>query len=97
MVQTVKSLVLVAGDGMIVFEKPRVLHRIFVKIVSVLPRSETYKSHISFDDPSFHSYFIITEGHPEFEAKGDGIFQGDIWLRNQSSISIYYTATEILV
>ena len=97
MVQTVKSLVLVAGDGVIVFEKPRVLRRIFVKIVSVLPRSELYKSHISFDDPSFHSYFLITEGHPEFEAKGDGIFQGNIWLRNPSSISVYYTATEILV
>ena len=97
MVQTVKSLVLVAGDGVIVFEKPRVLRRIFVKIVSVLPRNEAYKSHISFDDPLFHSYFIITEGRPEFEAKGDGIFQGNIWLRNQSSISIYYTATEILI
>ena len=97
MVQTVKSLMLVAGDGMIIFEKPRVLRRIFVKIVSVLPRNELYKSHISFDDPMFHSYFLITEGHPEFEAKGDGIFQGNIWLRNSSSISIYYTATEILV
>jgi len=97
MVQTVKSLVLVAGDGVIVFEKPLVLRRVFVKIMSVLPRNEAYKSHISFDDPSFHSYFIITEGRPEFEAKGDGIFQGNIWLRNSSSISIYYTATEILV
>ena len=97
MVQTVKSLVIVAGDAKIVFEKPLVLRRIYVKIVSVLPRSETYKSHISLDDPSFHSYFIITEGRPDFEAKGDGIFQGNIWLRNPSSISIYYTATEILI
>ena len=97
MVQTVKSLMLVAGDGVIVFEKPLVLHRIFVKIVSVLPRSEAYKSHISFDDPFFHSYFLITDGCPDFEARGDGIFQGDIWLRNPSSISVYYTATEILV
>ena len=97
MVQTVKSLMIVTGDTKIVFEKPLVLRRIYVKIVSVLPRSEAYKSHISFDDPSFHSYFIITEGRPEFEAKGDGIFQGNIWLRNPSSISIYYTATEILI
>ena len=97
MVQTVKSLMLVTGDTKIIFEKPLVFRRIYVKIVSVLPRSETFKSHISLDDPSFHSYFIITEGRPDFEAKGDGIFQGNIWLRNPSSISIYYTATEILI
>ena len=97
MVQTVKSLMLVAGDMKIVFEKPHILRRIFVRIVSVLPRNEAYKSHISFDDPLFHSYFLITDGCPDFEARGDGIFQGNIWLRNPSSISIYYTATEILV
>ena len=66
---------MVSGDTKIVFEKPLVLRRVFVKIVSVLPRNELYKSHISFDDPSFRSYFIITEGRPVFEAKGDGIFQ----------------------
>ena len=97
MVQTVKSLMLVTGGTTIVFEKPLVLRRIYVKIVSVLPRSETYKSHISFDDPFFHSYFIITEERPDFEAKGDGIFQGNIWIRNPSLISVYYTATEILI
>ena len=97
MVQTVKSLTMASGIKKIIFEKPLVLRRIYVKIVSILPQSEGYKSNISFGDPSFYSYFIITGGHPEFEAKGEGIFQGDIWLRNQSSVSIYYTATEILV
>ena len=97
MVQTVKSLMIVPGDSKIVFEKPLVLRRIYVKILSVLPRSEAHKSHISFDDPLFHSYFIITDGRPEFEAKGEGIFQGGIWVRNQSPIPIKYTSTEILI
>ena len=97
MVQTVKSQTIPSQCVVCLIEKPLILRRVFVKIVSVLPRNEVYKSHISFDDPLFHSYFIITEGRPEFEAKGDGIFQGNIWLRNPSSISIYYTATEILV
>ena len=97
MVQTVKSLTMAPGIKKIIFEKPRVLRRIFVKIVAVLPQTEGYKSHISFGDPSFYSYFTITGGHPDFEARGEGIFQGDIWLRNQSSVSIHYTATEILV
>ena len=97
MVQTVKSLKLVAGDMKIVFEKPHILRRIFVRIVSVLPRNEAYKSHISFDDPMFYTYYILLGSTIHFEVKGEGIFQGDIWVRNESTISITYSLTEILV
>ena len=97
MVQTVKSLTLSSGIKQIIFEKPHVLRRIFVRIVSLLPTSAGYKSNISFDDPSFYSFFTLTAKDTSFEVRGEGIFQGNIWLRNQSSVSIMYTATEILV
>ena len=97
MVQTVKSFTLLQGRQKMIFEKPLVLRRIFFKIVALLQMNAGYRSYISFDDPSFNSFFIITGRDTSFEARGEGIFQGNIWLRNQSSVSILYTVTEILV
>jgi len=32
-----------------------------------------------------------------FEAKGEGIFQGDVWVLNASDQNLQYVSTEILV
>ena len=97
MVQTVKSRALLPGKQMMFFEKPHALHRIFLKITALLPSTGSYQTNISFDDPSFCDFYALLGPTLYFEAKGDGIFQGDVWVRNVSSISIFYTATEILV
>ena len=97
MVQTVKSRVLLPGQQIIFIEKPHVLSRIFIKISALLPSTAGYKSWISLDDPSFSEHYILDGSTSYFEAKGEGIFQGNIWVRNQASVNIRYTATEILV
>ena len=97
MVQTVKSLTLHPGQQMILIEKPLVLRRIFLKISALLPLTANYLSEISFDDPMFYSFYALLGPNVYFEAKGEGIFQGNVWVRNASTTSIFYTATEILV
>jgi len=97
MVQTVKSLLLQPGQQAVFIEKPHALSRIFVRIAALLLPTQGYVSWISFDDPSFYDYYSLVGSAIYFEAKGEGIFQGNIWVRNHSSINIVYTATEILV
>ena len=97
MVQTVKSIALPSGEQKILLEKPLVLSRIFFRITALLPLTTNYTSKISFDDPAFTSFFVLLGPTVSFAAKGEGISQGDIWVRNDSQISIYYSATEILV
>ena len=97
MVQTVKSITLLPGEQKILIEKPLVLFRIFFWITALLPLTTNYTSKISFDDPAFTSFFVLTGPTISFAAKGEEISQGDIWVRNDSQISIYYSATEILV
>ena len=96
MVQNVISKTIPLGQQCIFFEKPRVLRRIFVSIQVLAPPEAWAESRISFDDPMFYSYYTLAGFSKYFEAKGEGIFQGDIWVRNSSDIDIYYTATEIL-
>ena len=97
MVQSVIYTSLPPGQQKIFLEKPRVLRRIFFKIVALIPPNAGYPSKISFGDPMFYSYFVLNGLNIYFESKGEGIFQGDIWLRNQSDVSVGYTATEILI
>jgi len=82
---------------MMFFEKPHALYRIFIGISALLPPTNNYKSKISFDDPMFYTYYTLIGSTIHFEAKGEGIFQGNIWGRNESTISITYSLTEILV
>jgi len=96
-VQTVKSLTIPSGQKKIFFEKPHVLCRIFFRISALLLTTQGYKSRISFGDPTFADYYELIWSNTYFEARGEGIFQGDVWVHNQSSVSITYTATEILV
>ena len=97
MVQTVKTVKLQPGERTLFLEKPHVLCRIYFKIAALLSLGQGYKSNISFDDPLFQDYYLLLLSNTYLEAKGEGIFQGNIWVRNQSSISIDYAATEILV
>ena len=97
MVQVVKSIRLPPGQQGLFFERPRVLSRIFFKITAILPQTVSYLSKISFDDPLFVNYYVLIGSNKYFEAEGDGIFQGNIFVRNESSAYILYSVTEILV
>ena len=97
MAQTVKSISLQAQQQKIFLEKPLVLRRIFFRITALLPLAANYQSKISFDDPMFYDFYSLLGPAVYFEAKGEGICQGDIWVRNASTISVYYAVTEILV
>ena len=97
MVQTVRSEIILAGHKKIMFEKPLVLCRIFLSIRALAPPDSWAESRISFDDPMFHSYFTLAGYNKYFEAKGKGIFQGDVWVQNITGGDAIYTLTEILV
>ena len=97
MVQTVASVVISPGQQRRLLEKPRVLCRIYFKVAALIAPGNGYKSYISFDDPLFEDYYILSLANNYLEVKGEGIFQGNIWVRNQSSVLIDYAATEILV
>jgi len=97
MVQTVQTIILPAGQQKIFFEKPHVLVRIFANI-RVLASPEAWaESRISFDDPMFHSYYTLAGYIKYFEIKGEGIFQGDVWVLNTTTGDMIYTFTEILL
>ena len=97
MVQTVISKTISAGQKKILLEKPHVLHRIFFCIRALADDTTWYKSTMSFGDPLFHSFFVLNGPGKYFEARGEGIFQGDIWISNLSDQDLEYTATEILL
>ena len=97
MVQTVVSRTLSAGSKMILLEKPRALRRIFFSVRALADQSTWYQSKVSFDDPTFRSFYVLNRPAKYFEAKGEGIFQGDVWVFNASDQNLQYTATEILI
>jgi len=96
MVQTVKSLTLVSGDKVCLLEKPHSLCRIFFSIRAMADQNTWYQSKVSFDDPLFSSFYVLNGPGKYFQAKGEDIFQGDIWVMNSSAVDLQYTATEIL-
>jgi len=97
MVQTIWSETLLPGQKMILLEKPRALCRIFFSIRVLADLSTWYQSRVSFDDPLFRSYYVLDGPGKYFEAKGEGIFQGDVWVLNTSDQNLQYTVSEILV
>ena len=97
MAQTLKSQTIPAGQKMIALKKPNVSNRIFFSIYVVRALADWSASLVSFGDPLFRSYFVLDGPVGYFEAKGEGIFQGDIWISNVSSKSLLFTMTEILV
>jgi len=96
MVQTVQTIILHAGQQKIFFEKPHVLRRIFVSIRVLAPPEAWAPSRISFGDPMFRSYYTLAGFSKYFESKGEGIFQGDMWVLNSTTGDLSYTITEIL-
>ena len=86
-----------AGHRTILVEKPLVLRRIFFSVRAMVASNMGYESKISLGDMNFHTYYDLNGNGKYFESRGEGIFQGDVWVRNQSSVNILYTATEILV
>ena len=97
MVQVVKSIRLPPGQQGLFFERPRVLSRIFFRIVAILPTTANYMSKISFDDPLFSDYYTLLGSNTYLKGEGDGIFQGNIFVRNESAVNILYSVSEILV
>jgi len=96
MVQTLVSRNLIAGEKIILFEKPRVLHRIFFSVRVMEGAELSREIWISFDDPGFLSHYAINGSEKYFEARGVDIFQGNIWLLNHSASTLLFSATEIL-
>ena len=97
MVQTVRSQTILADNQMIFFERPHVLRRIFLSVKVLVDLSTWCETWLSFDDPTFSSYYMMAGPAKFFKAKGEGISQGDVWLRNCSGGNVIYTGTEILV
>jgi len=97
MVQTVKSVRIHPDGHMILLEKPRVLRRIFYSIKVPTDLTMGHRSHISFDDPAFCSYYTLDGPVQLLEAKGEGIFQGDIWVENTSPSDLIFVTMETLI
>ena len=97
MVQTVMAKTLLPDQKAILIEKPLTLTRIFFSIRALADQCTWYQSMISFDDPTFATYYVLNGPAKYFEARGEGIFQGNVWAWNRSFANLQYTYTEILV
>jgi len=96
MVQTVCTHLILSGEKKIVIEKPLSLHRIFFFLGAIVSASSGYDLRVSFDDPHFLSFYSLQGARKYIEAKGEDIFQGNIWVQNNTSNDLLFTATEIL-
>jgi len=97
MVQTVISKTILAGQKRILLKKPLVLCRVFFSVRALADQTTWYKSKVSFDDPLFSSFYVLNGPAKYFQAEGEGIFQGNIWVLNASDHDLEYTAAEILL
>jgi len=77
-------------------KKPLALHRIFFSVTVVTDPTVQHSVQMSFDDPLFISYYTLDWSSRHFQAKGEDIFQGDVWMFNPSSITLLISITEIL-
>jgi len=97
MVQTIRSITILAGEKKLLLEKPQALRRVFFSIQAFADQTVWLESKISFDDPQFRSFYVLDGPARYFQAKGEDIFQGDIWVLNTSNTNLLHSATEILV
>ena len=97
MVQTLITKTILPGQKMLLLKKPLVSKRVFFSVRALADDSQWYKSVVSFGDPLFRSFFVLNGPGKYFEVRGEGIFQGDVWVCNQSDHDLEYTATEILL
>ena len=96
MVQTIRSVSIAPAQKKKIAEMPHSLHRIFFSVRVVVGVNTWYPSKISFDGPSFASFYILAGTERYFEMWGEDIFQGDIWLKNEAGLSLWYAVSEIL-
>ena len=96
MVQTIHSITILAGEKKVMIKKPHALHRIFFSVQAFADQTAWYELKISFDDPQFRSFYVLDGSARYFEAKGEDIFQGNIWLYNISDTHLLCSSTEIL-
>ena len=96
MVQTIRSITVLAGEKIIILEKPQALHRVFFSIQAFADQNTWLETKISFDDPQFRSFYVLDGSARYFEANGEDIFQGNVWVYNMSNTHLLYSATEIL-
>jgi len=96
MVQTVCTILVLAGEKKIIIEKPTRLHRIFFTVRTIADYASVCTSYLSFDDPLFHTFFTFSGPTKYFVSEGPDINQGDVWIYNASGGDLKYTATEIL-
>ena len=96
MVQNLYSVKILAGKKKVILEKPHSLSRIFFSIDRISEQTSWYATKISFDDPAFLSFFILSGSLNSFQAEGADIFQGNIWVFNTSDRDFWYSVTEIL-
>ena len=96
MAQTIRTVMIPAGEKLIAIEEPHALVRIFFSLLVITSTTTWHDVRVSFDDPSFSNFYSLTGGLKYFEATGVDIFQGNVWVRNLSDVPLYISATEIL-
>ena len=96
MVQTVYTHSISSTQKKIVLEKPRSLNRIFFSVSPIVTATSSYDIQMSFDDPLFHSSYSFRGSEKSFEAEGEDIFQGNVWILNQSGNDLLVAVSEIL-
>jgi len=97
MVQTVKSRMVYSGWKVCLLEKPLVLNRIFFNITVLFDATMDCQARMSLGDPRFSTYYTLNNQVFYFEARGEGIFQGDVWVENVSPSDLLFVRSEILV
>ena len=97
MAQTLKTQWVYSGWKAVLLEKPFASRRIFFSIKVLTDLSMGHRSYISFDDPTFSLYYTLDGPVQQLEAKGEGIFQGNIWVQNISPSDLLFVAMETLV
>ena len=96
MVQTIHSITVLAGEKKVMIEKPQALRRIFFSVQVFADLTAWYEVKMSFDDPQFNSFYVLDGSARYFQAEGEDIFQGNVWVFNVSSVNLLHTTTEIL-
>ena len=96
MVQTIYTISVAPTHKEKAAEMPHSLHRVFFSVRVVVGVNTWYPSKISFGDPSFASFYLLAGSERYFEMWGEDIFQGDIWVKNEAELSLWYAVSEIL-
>ena len=96
MVQTICAHQILAGEKNKVLEKPLALHRIFFSVCVMAGSTTWYDVRMSFDDPTFCSYYPLNGPTKYFKADGVDISQGNIWVLNGSDTNLLIAVSEIL-